>query len=264
MKSMLLLVYLNALIMKDSSFFFIPKQPYAEAFNGNKSQTLSDTGGKNLTLSILFLCVCVNNWPQLVALFGEVWAVRLPGELWHCWQGWSRKPRLLPVCSLLGGYGLGVSPWLPDPAPMPAVNRRATPPRQTPPAGTINPNKIHSIALERFIRATEKGTKTITHIGQKIKVYHYILGCWETRQHSTFLYLKIKFKDEFCSRKPLYKYKVITMGIQSPSVGTQKYIAITPFQSRLTQFSVLAATTFPPPCSCVGEKATYMGPHSRV
>lgn len=206
----------------------------------------------------------MNNWPQLVALFGEVWAVRLPGELWHCWQGWSQKPRLLPVCSLLGGYGLGVSPWLPDPAPMPAVNRRATPPRQTPPAGTINPNKIHSIALERFIRATEKGTKTVTHIGQKIKVYHYILGCWETRQHSTFLYLKIKFKDEFCSRKPLYKYKVITMGIQSPSVGTQKYIAITPFQSRLTQFSVLAATTFPPPCSSVGEKATYMGPHSRV
>lgn len=39
MKSILLLVYLNALIMKDSSFFFIPKQPYAETFNGNKSKT---------------------------------------------------------------------------------------------------------------------------------------------------------------------------------------------------------------------------------
>lgn len=72
-------------------------------------------------------------------------------------------------------------------SPMPAVNCCATPPRQTPPAGTINPNKIHSIALERFIRATEEETKTVTHIGQKIKVYHYILGCWETWQHSTFL-----------------------------------------------------------------------------
>lgn len=27
------------------------------------------------------------------------------------------------------------------------------------------------------------------------------------------LYLKIKFKDKFCSKKPLYKYKLITMGI---------------------------------------------------
>lgn len=115
-----------------------------------------------------------------MTLFGELWAVR---PSWGIMTLLARlEPKALPTSSvsLLGGYGLGVSLWLPDPAPIPAVNCCATPPRQTPPAETINPNKILPIALERFIRATEEETKTVTHIGQKIKVYHYILGCWET------------------------------------------------------------------------------------
>lgn len=52
-----------------------------------------------------------------MALFGEVWAVR---PSWGIMALLARlEPKALPTSSvsLLGGYGLGVSPWLPDPPP---------------------------------------------------------------------------------------------------------------------------------------------------